>query len=321
MSRPILVTGAAGFLGYHMAHHLAADPETEVICVDDFSRGPDDAAYRKLTAQDNVTGIALDLCDPAALAALPEQVGTIYHFAARNGTQNFYTRPYDVLRAATLPTLNLIDRYGAHGHGGRLVYAGSSEVYASTVTRFGWPVPTAEDVPATIADPFNPRWSYAAGKLHGEIAVIHGCGTHAMPFTILRYHNVYGPRMGDAHVIPDFLSRARRGEFALYGAEDTRAFLYVDDAVRGTRMAAESAATAGELLHIGARDEISMKALAETIMTLGGFEGEITCHPGPEGSVARRAPDTTKLGRLTGFQERWSLRDGLLATMEDLLRV
>lgn len=243
MRKSVLVTGAAGFLGYHMACFLADQPATEVICVDDHSRGPDDDAFKALKARENVIAVTADLCDPASLSNLPEQVECIYHFAALNGTQNFYSRPYDVLRAGTLPTLNLIDRYGPGAKGGRLVYAGSSEVYASTVTAFDWPVPTAEDVPASIADSFNPRWSYAIAKLHGEMAVIHGCGAHDLPFTVLRYHNVYGPRMGEAHVIPDFLKRAKNREFVLYGSTETRAFIHVDDAVRATLLAAENDST------------------------------------------------------------------------------
>ena len=319
MTTRACVTGAAGFIGFHLARTLAAEPDTHVTAVDNHLRGADDAAWRTLASRPNVTALRLDLTDPAAVAQLPEDIDELYHLAALNGTQNFYARPWEVLRNSTLPTLHLIDRYGPTGRLRRFVYAGSSEVYASTVSRFGWPVPTAEDVPPAIADIFNPRWSYATAKLHGEIATLHGAAAHGMPATVLRYHNVYGPRMGDAHVIPDFLERARSGVFALYGAEQTRAFLHIDDAVRATLLAARHPDTDGALLNLGGSTEISMHALARLMMEIAGLTGEIACHPAPPGSVDRRLPDCTRLARITGFAERVSLREGLAETIADIL--
>jgi nucleoside-diphosphate-sugar epimerase len=237
----------------------------------------------------------------------------VFHLAALNGTQNFYERPFEVARCCTLPTFALLDRY-RDTKLTRFVYAGTSEAYAATVARFDWPVPTAEDVPLSVNDVFNPRWSYAASKLAGEIATVNGCRQFGLPFTIIRYHNAYGPRMGDKHVIPDFLARARDGIFALYGYEETRSFLYAEDAVRATAALAECEAASGEVVNVGGAREITMYALAETMMRVCGFSGRVALHPAPPGSVARRAPDLTKLQRLVGNQETVSLEDGLART-------
>ena len=67
----ILVTGAAGFLGFYIARRLAADPGNSIVCVDSFIRGRSDILYRELTSRANVSHITADLCDPAAVAALP----------------------------------------------------------------------------------------------------------------------------------------------------------------------------------------------------------------------------------------------------------
>lgn len=309
-----LVTGAAGFLGYHLAAALARDPANHVVCVDNGVRGVFDAAYDALVALPNVRHIAADLAEAQTLGTLPDDVDVVFHLAALNGTQNFYERPLEVIRNSTLPTLHMLDKYGRLGRLKRFVYAGTSEAYASTVTRFAWPVPTGEDVPLGIEDVFNPRWSYAASKIHGEVATVAGCRQYGIDFSIIRYHNAYGPRMGDHHVIPDFYIRARDGVLALYGHENTRSFMYVDDAVQATLAVAASQGTAGEVVNVGSTREISMAKLGELMLTAGGLAGTITLHPAPAGSVLRRCPDVAKLGRLTGFREAWALEDGLRKT-------
>ena len=156
----VLITGGAGFIGFALADVLSRRADTKVFVVDNFVRGERDAAYEELCSRDSVVAFELDLTDSNAVRELPESIDVIFHMAALNGTQNFYERPYDVVRCSTLPTFHLLDRYGSTSALKRFVYAGSSEAYAGTVSTFDWPVPTAEDVPLCITDPSNLRWSY-----------------------------------------------------------------------------------------------------------------------------------------------------------------
>ena len=311
----VLVTGAAGFLGFHLAMLFASRSDFEVVCVDNFIRGEQDQYLRDLSERSNVTFIEMDLNDLASVETLPK-VDFVYHLAALNGTQNFYERPLDVLRCCTLPTLYLADYYGRLGGVRRFIYAGTSESYASTVTRFNWPVPTAEDVPLCIDDVTNPRWSYAMSKMHGEVVVAQAGRAYKMPYSVVRFHNAYGPRMGDRHVIPDFYMRAKEGRFELFGYEDTRAFLYASDAVRGTALIGESLECENQIVNLGGDQEITMLDLAKRMMAVRGMEGDIVCHPSPAGSVKRRLPDLTKLRRLTDFKPQISLEEGLRRTAE-----
>lgn len=312
-----LITGTAGFIGYHLAEHLSSDPLNHIICVDNYIRGESDELYRKLTDKPNVSAYSIDLTDPDQVKTLPNQVDVLFHLAALNGTQNFYERPYEVLRHCTLPTFNLIDYYGIQSSGlKRFVYASTSEAYAGTVDRFHWPVPTSEDVPLCITDVANPRWSYGASKLHGEVLIHQAARSKGFPFTIIRYHNVYGPRMGDKHVIPDFINRLKQNVFELYGFEDTRSFLYIDDAVKATILCAHGAATAGEVINVGGTREIKIQELAELMMTISGITGEIQLYPSPQGSVSRRAPLVNKLNHLTGFRESIALEKGIERTLD-----
>jgi nucleoside-diphosphate-sugar epimerase len=209
-----------------------------------------------------------------------------------------------------------LDRYGPTREFKRFIYAGSSEAYAGTVSKFDWPVPTAEDVPLCITDPSNLRWSYGGSKLHGEVLVTGACSQFNKEYTIIRYHNVYGPRMGDKHIVPDFLERAKKGVYSLYGHSDTRSFIYIDDAVRATLMLAGSDSAANETVNVGSDEEIKIADLGRLMMELAGAKGEIELHESPKGSVPRRSPDIDKLKRLVDFQQEVSLEDGLRKTME-----
>lgn len=312
----IMVTGAAGFIGYHLACRLRQQPGVQLLLVDNFARGANDGPYRRLCDQPNVEACDADLADPADVARLSDDVDVIYHQAALNGTQNFYEQPYEVLRSGTLPTFCLVDKYVRRGRLTRFVYAGTPESYASTVSRFDWEVPTDETVPLCVDDVFNPRWSYAAAKIHGEVLTINACRQFGVPFSIIRYHNVYGPRMGDKHVVPDFLGRLEQGMAELYGHADTRSFLYVDDAVEATLRVGQSPAMAGQVVNVGSDEEVTILELARRMMTiLGRNPDDIVLHPSPPGSVKRRLPSIRKLQEATGFRRRWSLDDGLAETI------
>lgn len=311
----ILITGAAGAIGYHLAK-FCIDRGDQVFLVDNFVRSKRDDLYAQLAGKEGVKEINIDLRDASLVAKLPIDIDYIYHLSALNGTQNFYESPFDVLEHCTIPTINLLHHYAQSKFLTRFLYAGSSEAYASTVTTFGWKVPTDEQVPLCISDPLNVRWSYGASKMHGEIACVAAAGQFGTPFTVARFHNVYGPRMGDKHVIPDFLERARNGIYELYGFEDTRSFIYVSDAVRATVALAETDASKNEIVNIGGPDEITMLALGEKMMQLLGIQKKIVCHPSPNGSVKRRSPDLAKLLRLTEYVPEVSMDEGLKRTIE-----
>ena len=188
-----LVTGGAGFLGYHLAYALA-EAGQDVVVVDNLVRSQIDPRFDALTKRDNVTFLHGDLCETEFVSALPD-VKRVFHLAALNGTQNFYDKPLDVIRHSTIPALNLLDRY-ARADLDLFAYTGSSESYAGAISRGLTGIPTPETTPLVIGEVDNPRWSYAAGKLHGELAVAAAgsqCGT---PWQIWRVHNCVGPRQG-----------------------------------------------------------------------------------------------------------------------------
>jgi UDP-glucuronate decarboxylase len=311
-----LVTGGAGFIGAHLARRLLADG-IRVDLVDDFSRGRCDAELESLGASGNVRIVERDLQAPGALADFGDGYRYVVHLAAVVGVRRVVSRPYAVL-ANSVAMLDAVVALARRQPAlERLVFLSTSEVYAGTLNRFALPFPTPETVPLALPELSEPRSSYMLAKLYGE-AICHHAG---VPFTILRPHNVYGPRMGLAHVIPELLQRARAappgGALDVASIDHRRTFCYVEDAVEMIWRATSLPRCAGETLNVGVEaPEVTMGELAALIAATVGKELEIVPRPATAGSPPRRCPDMTKTRALTGYEALVPLADGVARTHE-----
>ena len=315
-----IVTGGAGFIGFHLAKHLA-DKGLEVTLIDNFTRNRADQDFAELIARDNVFFLEADMTRPDYTSALQGRYDCIYHLAAINGTKYFYEKPYEVLRVNILALMHLLE-WVKPENCGKFVFSSSSEAYAGTIAEFGGDgdfIPSKEEIPLCINDVFNERFSYGGSKLAGELLTINYFKKVEVPFAIIRFHNIYGPRMGFEHVIPQFIMRIRNGEtpFNIYGGQETRAFCYIDDAVRATELVGDPASCRNEVVHIGNDlEEIRIIDLAKMLLDLAGYEAPIKINPAPKGSVKRRCPDISKLRSLTGYEPQVGLEDGLGKSLE-----
>lgn len=311
-----LVTGAAGFIGFHLAKHLHAAGQ-RVTVVDNFFRGEDDKEFSDFCQADNVLFKKLDLTNPDSMHELSDNYDYVYDLAAINGTKNFYSMPHEVLRVNLLSVINLLgwlkDKPEIP-----FLFASSSEAYAGSVRLGIAEVPTKETVPLCIDDVQNPRWSYGGSKLAGELLVLNYAKFYNLNTRVIRYHNVYGPRMGYDHVIPEFCERINKkaNPFPIYGTDDTRTFCYASDAVKATQLVMEEEKLKNEIVNIGSDDEITITALAEAMFGVAAWKPAVEIHPSPAGSVARRCPDLQKLKNSTGYSPKVSLDEGLRETMK-----
>lgn len=320
-----LITGGAGFIGLHLARALAgaAHPEDRITLVDTLRRHGRDADLDAVLSDGRVRLVEADLTEPAALGALPKGVDRIYHLAAVVGVDATMQRPADVIRTNTLSTIHLVDWAVAGGlsRNGRLIFSSTSETYSFGLElEGGLPLPTPETVPLVVTDPNHPRSAYTASKILGETYVLQTARQQGLPAAVIRFHNVYGPRMGLSHVIPQVMERLHRGESPLrrFGRDQTRAFCHVDDAVRATTslMECDGFDEAG-IVHVGnATHETSIADLYEAIMEAVGRHPPLLDEEAPSKSPARRLPDTSKLETLTGFAPRVTLGEGLRQTWE-----
>lgn len=312
----VLITGGAGFIGYHLSKHLANEGD-EVTIVDNLSRGKMDEELYALITMKNVKYLDIDLTKREPLENLDKNYDHIYHLAAINGTRYFYEIPDKVLRTNILSTINILDWF-IQTRCKKILFTSSSETYSGTIRKMGSPIPTPEGVFLGIEDVKNPRWSYAGSKIIGELLFINYARRHGFDMTIVRYHNIYGPRMGYEHVIPQFLLRIynKTNPFPIYG-NSTRAFCYVDDAVQATKLAMKKKNCTGEVIHIGNdSEEKCMVDLARIMFETLNYEAKIEVHPAPMGCVKRRCPNIDKLKKLTGYVPKIDLKKGISLTHE-----
>jgi UDP-glucose 4-epimerase/UDP-glucuronate decarboxylase len=310
-----LLLGGAGFIGLHLARRLVNDGY-QVTVVDDFSRGREDADLDALRANPAVQIVSADLTDPASYAALPAGWDQIYLLAAVVGVRNVEQDPARVVRVNTLAAMHLLDWVAP---GERVFFASTSEVYAGGVDAGVVGVPTAEDIPVMISDITAPRFAYAVSKLLGEAAFLHTARARGFDAVVGRFHNVYGPRMGADHVIPEMALRAQAGEdpFGVPGADQFRAFCHVDDAVEAMVRLMATPQAAGQIVHIGNdREETNIGDLAKLVLRIAGASATLEPLPAPAGSVRRRCPDLGRLRALTGYEPAVSLEEGIRRTVE-----
>jgi nucleoside-diphosphate-sugar epimerase len=314
MSKSYLVTGGTGFIGSAVVKALVRQGD-RVRTLDNDSRGH----VRKLgEVAADVECVTGDIRDPAAVSRAVAGVDCVCHLAYVNGTEFFYSKPDLVLDVAVKGMVNVVDACRQHGVGD-LVLASSSEVY-QTPPR----VPTDEAVPLVVPDVLNPRYSYGGGKIISELMAVNFGRKHFRRVVIFRPHNVYGPDMGYEHVIPQFAERMReacamqpRGcvRFPIQGTgQETRAFLFIDDAADGILRVVAS----GEHLtvyNVGTSVETAVAGLVAEVARY--FRREVQVEPGPlqPGSTMRRCPDISRLASL-GFRPRTALPEGLAATLD-----
>ena len=304
----ILVTGANGFIGRNLVAKLSENSSFQIISVDlhhsDF-----------LSPLNNIEFIDCDLTNPDSVKNLPS-VDYVFHLAAINGTQRFYSEPWFVFFNSIVPTINLVNHYKDKHELKRFIYTSSSEVYADRISSDNSEKKTGENVYVGFNNVLNPRWSYGGAKLAGEIAVNSASIENGLKFTILRYHNVYGPNMGVNHVIPDFMNRGNLGVYKLYGGNNVRSFIHIEDAVRATTLAGFAEESLGRIVHIGNESPVTMIELAEIIMKVNNWVGNVEIEKAPEGSTNFRCPDTSFLRNVLGFSSEYDLTQGIRNYLE-----
>ena len=314
----ILITGASGFIGYALAKKLSSS-RNKIYITDNFYRGKYDKHLKELILKKNVYFFKADLTKKNNFKKFPKKIDIIFHLAAINGTKNFYNIPDKVLTVNTLININLLE-YLKNNPKIKTIFASSSEVYASTTDLLKNKIPSKENIEISIKDISNIRYSYAISKIFGENAFYSYSKNYNIKFNIIRFHNIYGPRMGIDHVIPELFFRIQDcinkkiNKVSLFGSSNTRSFCYIDDAVNALLIVSKK--FTNEIIHIGNdKEEIQIFNLCKKILGYMNKDLAIEKKSAPSGSVARRLPDLKKLYSY-GYKPKVKLDHGIKKTLD-----
>jgi UDP-glucuronate 4-epimerase len=293
-----VVTGAAGFIGSHLAEALVAQGH-EVLGVDCFTD-----YYDPALKEENASGLDVARLDLAEQELDLDGIDGVFHLAGQPGVRSFGDVFEDYVRRNLLASRRVFEAAAAAGV--RVVFASSSSIYGEA-ERY----PTPEE---TEARPISPYGITKLGCEHLAHAYRQEFGLDAV---VLRYFTFYGPRqrpdMALARIV-DALVRA--GSFELYGdGLQSRSFTYVADGVRAT-IAAMQNARAGSLYNVGGGEESTMRDAISILELLAGRSLDVVERPAAAGDVRRTSADATRIERDLGWRATTALEDGLRAQWE-----
>jgi dTDP-glucose 4,6-dehydratase len=298
-----VVSGAAGFLGSHLAEALIARGDA-VVGLDNLLTG----RRQNLQVLGNHPGFTLVEHDVSQSIDIAGPVDAVLHFASPASPPDYHAHPVETLDVGTAGTRAMLEL--ARLKGARFMLASTSEVYGDPLEH-----PQAETYWGHV-NPVGPRSVYDEAKRCAEAYTMayHRAGVDTR---IVRIFNTYGERMrpNDGRAIPNFMSQALRGEdLTVFGSgAQTRSLCYVSDLIRGILLLLDS----DEHLpvNLGNPDEITMLELAERVVALVGAEARITFRELPEDDPRRRCPDTTRAGTILGWTPTVTLDEGLARTL------
>ncbi|WP_416901886.1 NAD-dependent epimerase/dehydratase family protein [Micromonospora echinospora] len=306
----ILVTGGAGFVPSHLVDVLL-DRGCTVVAVDNFVTGSKENVAH-LAERPTFTLVEADISDglPAHHPALTERFDAILHMASPASPTDFATIPIEILRVGSVATLHLLDR--AVADGARFLLASTSEAYGDPKEH-----PQRETYWGNV-NPIGVRSVYDEAKRFAEAATMAYHRRHGLDVAIVRIFNTYGPRMrpDDGRAIPTFVAQALRGEpITVHGTgAQTRSICYVDDLVRGILLLLDSTETGP--INCGTEHEMSMRQLAELIVSLSDSTSEVTYVTRAADDPEMRRPDLTLARDLLGYEPRVAPEDGLRRTID-----
>lgn len=310
----VLITGGAGFLGSHLGDAFLARGD-EVYSLDTGS----DFKIKHNLNNPKFHVVKASVLDHDILEGLIIKCDLVYHLAAVVGVEHYVENPYKVLDVNINGTQAVLKL--AFKHNKRMVFSSTSEVYGRNPK-----VPFSEHDDRVLGSTKIDRWCYSTSKAAGE----HFCFAYnqmGLPVTIVRYFNVYGPRLDKldvGRIITIFLGQILRNEplTVIGDGKQTRCFTYVDDAMRATVNAGLKEEAVGEIFNIGTDVETPIIELAEEMIKITGAKSEIKFVDQEQiygkryEDIQRRVPNVTMMNKILGVKAETPLSEGLAKTIE-----
>ncbi|GAA0872772.1 SDR family oxidoreductase [Gangjinia marincola] len=305
MSKRVLITGAAGFLGSHLCDRFIKEG-FDVVGMDNLITGD----LKNIEHLFKLPNFEFYHHDVTTFVNVSGDLDYIMHFASPASPIDYLKIPIQTLKVGALGTHNLLGL--AKEKNARILIASTSEVYGDPLVH-----PQTEEYYGNV-NTIGPRGVYDEAKRFQEAITMAYHRFHGVETRILRIFNTYGPRMrlNDGRVIPAFLGQALRGEdLTVFGdGSQTRSFCYVDDQVEGAFRLLMS--DYSNPVNIGNPNEISIKDFAEEIIKLTGTDQKVVYMDLPKDDPMQRQPDITKAREILGWEPKVSRKEGMAKTYD-----
>ncbi|PRC41818.1 epimerase [Mycobacterium sp. ITM-2017-0098] len=313
----VVVTGGYGFVGSHLVTDLLHRGDS--VTVFDFAKNTRDSSI-DFDRHPNFRFVQGDVTDLTALeAAVTPDVDKVFHLASVVGVNKYVEDPLRVVDVSVIGTRNVLEL--CRRHDARVVFTSTSEVYGKNQN-----TPWAEDDDRVLGSTRTARWSYSTSKAMAEHMAFGMHDAYGLPVTVVRFFNVFGPRQNPIFVMSKSIHRILNGEQPLLydSGDQTRCFTYVDDAVAGTLLAADSDAGIGEVFNIGSMTETTMRDAVDLAIKLANVDSVSTTtafdtaerYGARYEDIPRRVPDSTKAQRLLGWNLKVDLEEGIRRTID-----
>ena len=305
--KTFLVTGGTGFIGSNIVK-LLIKKKFNVIVFDNKTRG----SLSKLKNYKNkFKFIKGDIRNKKEVEKAIKNVDAVIHLAYINGTKYFYKQPVKILDIAVNGILNVLESC-IKNKVKEIYLASSSEVYQTP-----FKIPTNEKEMLKIPDIYNPRYSYGGGKILTELMGVHYGKKYFKKLVIFRPHNVYGPDMGNEHVIPEFLNRFKKlknKNFIIQGSGyEMRSFIFIEDFIRAFELLLEKGKHL-QIYNIGTSEKLTIFQLVKMLATLLKKKIKIKKTKLQKGGTKVRLPDISVITQL-GFKQKFKIIEGLKKTI------
>ena len=294
----VLVTGGAGFVGSHLCEALLGKNHN-VLCVDNYFTGSRDNIAH-LLHHPHFEVMRHDVTFP-----LYVEVDQIYNLACPASPIHYQFDPVQTTKTSVIGAINMLGL--AKRVKGRILQASTSEVYGDPTIH-----PQTEDYRGNV-NPLGPRACYDEGKRCAETLFFDYHRQHRLDIKVIRIFNTYGPNMhpNDGRVVSNFIMQAVSDRnITIYGnGQQTRAFCFVSDLVRGMIAMMESQDCTGPI-NLGNPVETTISELAEKIITMTGSRSRLVFQPLPQDDPVQRCPDITRARDLLNWEPTVSLDEG-----------
>lgn len=314
--RKVLILGGGGFIGGAISKILASKKKYNITIADNFHLDQDDEKFLNFVKENEIKLIKKDFTFKENFNLLDDSYDDFYMLASMIGVNNTLENPNEIIRVNSQLIINSLE-WIKKSNIKNVLFTSTSECYSGTIDKFGYSIPTPEDIPLCIDPIDHPRFTYAVTKMLGESGFLNYSKVFDFNCKIIRYNNVFGPRMGFGHIIPHLVERFMLNEnpFKVYGANQTRSFCYIDDGALGTIQAMECEEAKHDIFHIGSDVEITIRELVEEVGKIFNFKGEYVNAPTYPGSVSRRCPDLSKAKSMLKYNPKIDWKFGLKKTV------